>query len=95
MRYTYDSLNKVIKRQVISLDCDCVVSEENYNYDAADNITEGNKRTVPLSLSPCLLFRKNIYRFPNRFVALQSSAWIYNANAMLMSRYTIDFMIFR
>ena len=39
MCYTYDSLNRVIKRQVISLDCDCVVSEENYNYDAAGNIT--------------------------------------------------------
>ena len=50
MCYTYDSLNRVIKRQVISLDCDCVVSEENYNYDAAGNITEGDKRTVPLSL---------------------------------------------
>ena len=31
MCYTYDSLIRVIKRQVISLDCDCVVSEENYN----------------------------------------------------------------
>ena len=50
MCYAYDSLNRVIKRQVISLDCDCVVSEENYNYDAAGNITEGDKRTVPLSL---------------------------------------------
>lgn len=38
MCYTYDSLNRVIKRQVVSLDCDCVVSEENYNYDAAGNI---------------------------------------------------------
>lgn len=49
MCYTYDSLNRVIKRQVISLDCDCVVSEENYNCDAAGNITEEDKRTVPLS----------------------------------------------
>ena len=51
MCYTYDSLNRVIKRQVVSLDCDCVESEENYNYDAAGNITEGDKRTVPLSLT--------------------------------------------
>ena len=39
MCYTYDSLNRVTKRQIISLSCDCVVSEENYTYDAAGNIT--------------------------------------------------------
>ena len=37
--YTYDSLNRVIKRQTISLGCDCVVSEENYTYDGSGNIT--------------------------------------------------------
>ena len=40
MCYTYDSLNRVTKRQVISLGCDCVLSEENYTYDAAGNITD-------------------------------------------------------
>lgn len=40
MCYTYDNLNRVTKRQVISLDCNCVLSEENYTYDAAGNITD-------------------------------------------------------
>ncbi len=37
--YTYDSLNRVTKRQVISLSCNCLLSEEKYFYDAAGNIT--------------------------------------------------------
>ena len=40
MCYTYDSLNRVTKRQVISLSCNCLLSEENYTYDAAGNITD-------------------------------------------------------
>lgn len=36
--YTYDSLSRVIKRTVKD-ECDEVLSEENYSYDAAGNIT--------------------------------------------------------
>ena len=37
--YTYDSLDRVTKRTVYN-ECDEVVSEENYTYDAAGNITD-------------------------------------------------------
>ncbi len=40
MCYTYDSLNRVTKRTVKSLESDTVLSEENYTYDAAGNITD-------------------------------------------------------
>lgn len=38
--YTYDNLNRVTKRRIISLCCNCLLSEENYTYDAAGNITD-------------------------------------------------------
>lgn len=37
--YTYDSLNRMTKRTVLNA-CDEILSEENYSYDAAGNITD-------------------------------------------------------
>ena len=36
--YTYDNLSRVTKRTIYN-ECNCVISEENYTYDAAGNIT--------------------------------------------------------
>ena len=73
MCYTYDSLNRVIKRQVISLDCDCVVSEENYNYDAAGNIT--------CSPDSCFQYDTN-----NRLVTYNGNAVRYDLDGNMLRR---------
>ena len=40
MSYTYDELNRVVTRGIVSDECDELLSEEHYTYDAAGNITD-------------------------------------------------------
>ena len=72
MCYTYDSLNRVTKRQVISLGCDCVLSEENYTYDAAGNITD-----APNS---CFVYDTN-----NRLITFNGNTVSYDMDGNMLS----------
>ena len=72
MCYTYDSLNRVTKRQVISLDCGCVISEENYTYDAAGNITVAPDNTL-------------IYDSNNRLVSFNGNTVSYDMDGNMLS----------
>ena len=72
MCYTYDSLNRVTKRQVISLGCDCLLSEENYTYDAAGNITD-----APNS---CFIYDNN-----NRLTTFNGNTVSYDLDGNMLS----------
>ena len=72
MCYTYDNLNRVTKRQVISLGCDCVLSEENYTYDAAGNITD-----APNS---CFIYDNN-----NRLTTFNGNTVSYDIDGNMLS----------
>ena len=70
--YTYDNLNRVTKRRIISLDCNCVLSEENYTYDAAGNITD-----APNS---CFIYDNN-----NRLTTFNGNTVSYDLDGNMLS----------
>lgn len=76
--YAYDSLNRVTKRQIISLECDCVISEENYTYDAAGNITD-----APNS---CFQYDTN-----NRLTVFNGDTVSYDMDGNMLSNGTTEF----
>lgn len=69
--YTYDNLSRVTNR-TIKNECDCVISSENFTYDAAGNITDAP--------SSCFVYDTN-----NRLVAFNGSTVSYDMDGNMLS----------
>ena len=69
--YTYDSLSRVTNR-TIKNECDCVISSENFTYDAAGNITD-----APNS---CFIYDTN-----NRLITFNGNIVSYDMDGNMLS----------
>ena len=69
--YTYDSLSRVTNRTIRN-ECDCVISSENYSYDAAGNITD-----APNS---CFIYDTN-----NRLITFNGNTVSYDMDGNMLS----------
>ncbi len=76
--YTYDDLNRVTKRQIFNLSTNAFISEENYTYDAAGNITD----------APDSCFQ---YGINNRLLVFNGSIVFYDDDGNIISHADTQF----